>query len=304
MRNFLRCLLVAVLAIAIQSNPAYSSSTEAKRTLVKFQEYLAKAERDYRNTYTKAKSDFDSTLSSKESLIRKAQQDFLNSNQVRVLKLGDNRNYWGSFNCPITRPNCIYVDKGPKFEVGEITSIKGTIADKVANLDEIELILNLGLIELLTPKEYLSATKIIREETLAIATLRKEFQNDSLLIQQEYEQALLVEPAILAIKRAGKSPGNFQKAFVTALRFEYNRARLDEIARLPFRYIDSLKALDSAVKVTKLSEDADDVAASYSLAGAARINKICGKTFITESKFRELFSEISNVYRDLTGKRL
>lgn len=296
--------MVITLAMTIPSAPSYASSQEAKKTLVKFQNYLANAQGRYESTYIKIKSNYDSTLAIKESLIRKAKQDFLASNQIRVLALGDNRNYWGNFNCPLTRPNCKYVDKGEKFEVGEVTTIKEVVADQVPYLDGIDVILKLGLIELLNPIEYQAATRVIRDETVAISELQVRYKSDILTNEQSYQKALRVKPAILALKRAIKSPGNFQNTFVTALKFEFNRKSLDELASLPFRYINSLKALDSAIEVTRFSQEADAVAARYSYVKALRINKSCGNTFIKDDEYKVMFDEIKSVYFKITGKRL
>jgi hypothetical protein len=303
MKILFRSMLASVLVFTLPLSGA-EAATSPKKALSAFRGYLSDAERTYTSGMAKAKSEYDAALSIKQSNITQAKKDFRQYNQVRVLKLGDNRNYWGNFNCPTTRPDCIYVDKGPKFEVGEVTTIKDVIADGVPWLDEIDLIIGLGLIELQSPTEYRRAATIIKSETLAIDTLNRNYTSTKMSLQRAYEEALVVEPAILAIKRASKSPKDFDRAFVTALKFEYNLQGLDELANLPFRYINSLKALDSAVKVTKLSQDADEVAARYTMAGATKINKICGKTFISDTKFVNMFNQIADLYVKLLGKRI
>lgn len=284
--------------------PTMAASASPKRVIAHFQTYLNKAEATYKADYQKAKSQYESTLSSKEIAITQAKKDYVRFGQVRVVKLGDNRNYWGSFNCPTARPNCIYVDKGEKFEVGEVTSIKEAIANDLANLDLIDIIVNLGLVELINPSELQKAARIIREETYAVQLLKKKYDLDIKTIEGKYEKQVLVEPAVLAAKRASKNASDFHKAFITALKFEHNKQRLDELARLPFRYIDSFKALDSAIKVTRLSEQADRVDSSYSYSGAKKINSICGKTFIAEAEFMEMFLAVSEVYKQVSGRKL
>jgi hypothetical protein len=296
---------VVVFALSsLISIPSYAAKVSGKQVLVYFQNYLTKAESEYNSNTAKVKQQLEIAIETSEKKIRQAKQDFLRSNQIKVIKLGDNRNYWGSFNCPMTRPDCIYVDKGPKFEVGEVTTIKEVVSSKTEYLNEIDLIVSLGLIELLTPTEFQLASKTIREQTAAMAASQSKFKADMLSIESKFEEANKVQPAILAIKRALKTPNSFEAAFVTALKFEYNREKLDELARLPFRYIDSLKTLDSAIKVTRISEDADTVASRYSYTGARKINTICGKTFITEIEFKEMYGKIASLYREATGSKL
>jgi hypothetical protein len=188
--------------------------------------------------------------------------------------------------------------------VGELTTIKDAVAENIPSIDEIELIVSLGLIELQTPTDYRRATATIKSETLAIDTLNKNYASTRLALESAYENAMVVEPAILALKRASKNPKDFEKAFITALKFEYNVQGLDELANLPFRYINSLKALDSAVKVTKLSQEADSIASNYTMAAAMKINKICGSTFTSDAKFKTMFSQVASLYQQFVGKKI
>jgi hypothetical protein len=297
---------VGPLFLLIACLPTYpvNAATSPNKALSAFSNYLKKAEMAYSTGMATAKSDYEKTLAIKQSAISLAKSDFKQFNRVKVLKLGDNRNYWGSFNCPASRPECIYVDKGPKFEVGELTTIKDAVAENIPSIDEIELIVSLGLIELQTPTDYRRATATIKSETLAIDTLNKNYASTRLALESAYENAMVVEPAILALKRASKNPKDFEKAFITALKFEYNVQGLDELANLPFRYINSLKALDSAVKVTKLSQEADSVASNYTMAAAMKINKICGSTFTSDAKFKTMFSQVASLYQQFVGKKI
>jgi hypothetical protein len=297
-------LLLSISLVATVSITPAHAVTSPNKALAAFNGYLKDAKDKYASGMAKAKSDYENALSAKQALIASAKNDFKQFNRIKVLKLGENRNYWGSFNCPSNRPDCIYVDKGPKFEVGEVTTIKDVVAESIPPLDEIEIIIGLGLIELQTPTEYRRAAATIKSETLAIEVLKKNYAATRAALESDYEKALVVEPAILAIKRASKNPKDFDKAFVTALKFEYNVQGLDELANMPFRYIDSFKALDSAVKVTKLSQDADMVADRYTMSGAQRINRICGNTFLSDPEFRNMYASISSLYKQLLGKKL
>jgi hypothetical protein len=302
--KYLARIIICALLVTFFPPPISQAATSPTKVLNAFSSYLKKAELTHTTGMATAKSNYEKTLTMKQAVIASAKNDFKQFNRVKVLKLGDNRNYWGSFNCPASRPDCIYVDKGPKFEVGEFTTIKDAIAEKTDWLDEIELIVSLGLIELQSPNEYRRATSAIKNETLAIENLNRNYASTKQALEESYESALVVEPAILALKRASKNSKDFENAFVTALKFDYNVQGLDELANLPFRYINSLKALDSAVKVTKLSQEADSVASSYTMASASKINKICGNTFTKDAKFREMFSQVASLYEQFVGEKL
>lgn len=297
-------LLITSFVSSLIFVPLVNATAPANKVLKGFQSFLKDAEVNYENSLSNLTSSYKANIAVREALILAAKKDFLSFNKIKVVRLGDNRNYWGNFNCPSTRPSCIDVDKGPKFEVGEITSMKDVIAENPAYLDEIDLIVRIGLIELQNPMEYQKASNTIRTEVKAVALATAKYNSDKLMLDNSYAEVKKVEPAILAAKRAAKNLKEFDKAFVIALEFEYNKERLDELASLPFRYINSLKALDSAVKVTKLSNSADLVAERYTMSGALSINRTCGTTFIREPEFKERFSRIAKVYLDITGKTI
>ena len=102
------------------------------------------------------------------------------------------------------------------------------------------------------------------------------------------------------VSKNNKNSSLFEKAFVAAYKFEYNRIRLDELASQPWTYITNLKSLNSAVAVTKMSEEADLVGDKYSYNGALRINSGCGNVFISEPEFTEPFSVIASIYKKAT----
>jgi hypothetical protein len=304
MKKLFVVVITAIIFSSLIATPSSSASTTPQKVLVYFQNYLSKADSSYKNNLAILDKQFTSVITAKEYAIFSAKQEFLKYNQVRVLKIGDNRNYWGSFDCPVNRPTCKDVDKGEKFEVGEVTTIKKAITDSVPLIEEIDLIIRLGLIELINPREYQAASKLIREETAAIIASKAKYRLDNAAIEDTYAEAIKVKPAITAIKRASKNPSIFKKAFVTAMKFKYNQAALDGLARRSFGFIDNLKALDTAIEVTRLSQDADVVASRYTYAGAVKINKICGKTFISDIEFMEMFKKVAEVYQQATGKKL
>ncbi len=304
MKKLFVVLLTVVIFGSITAIPTNSAPTTPQNVLVFFQNYLSKAESSYKNNLAILDKQFTSVITAKEYAIFLAKQEFSKYNQIRVLKIGDNRNYWGNFDCPVNRPACKDVDKGEKFEVGEVTTIKKAIADSVPSIEEIDLIVRLGLVELINPREYQATSKLIREETAAIIVSKAKYRLDSTAIEDIYAKAISVKPAITAIKRASKNPSIFQEAFVTAMKFKYNQVALDGLARRSFGFIDNLKALDTAIEVTRLSQDADVVASRYTYAGAVKINRICGKTFISDIEFMEMFKRVAEVYQQATGKKL
>lgn len=306
----MRKLKLPLIAISLLVNTIFfhveatQASSSPQATLRFFQDYLDSAKSDYINQMNKLRLNFELSVEAKEKNISQAKAIWNQNNKIKVIKLGDNRNYWGNFNCPSERPACIDIDKGPKFQVGEITSIKEIVVSEVSYLREIDLILSLGLIELLNPVNYQQSAQIIVNETISISNLKKQYSTEKMNLEGIYREELKVTPAVKALKRALRTRGNFDKAFVTALKFEYNQKRLDELANLPFSTIDSLKSFDSALSVTRLSLDADSVARKYSYNEANRINRSCGNIFIKEFKFKDMFSKVSEVYLDATGRNL
>lgn len=292
-------LITAVLLLSSYTNVAYGASKSQKVTSA-FENYLDSVNSTYDAEMTSAANLYQPQIKSTQTKISDAKVRFLASNQVKVLKLGDNRNYWGNFDCPATRPACIDVDKGPRFQVGEVTTIKSLIADKTEYLEEIDIILNLGLIEITNLSTYQEASKTIRSETLNLNSLNLQYKSSQNSITSKRDTGLNVEIALLAADRAAKSPSSYDKAFVAALKFEQNRVKLNELASTPWRYINSYKALSSALSVTRLSDQADTVAENYSYSRALSINSSCGTTFTNDSSFKSLFGLIATIYKQTT----
>jgi hypothetical protein len=292
-------VLTALVLLVPYSTSAYGAS-KSQKVSDAFESYLESVDTTYDAEMLSAANLYQPRINSAQTKISDAKLKFLSSNQVRVVKLGDNRNYWGNFDCPTTRPACIDVDKGPRFQVGEVTTIKNLIADKTEYLEEIDIILNLGLIEITNLSTYQEASKTIRSETLNLNSLNLQYKSSQNSITSKRDNGLNVEIALLAAQRAAKSPSSYDKAFVAALKFEQNRVKLNELASTPWRYINSYKALSSAVSVTRLSDQADIVAENYSYSRALGINSSCGTTFTNDSSFKSLFDLIATIYKQAT----
>lgn len=294
------CVVFTALILSVfYSTSAYGASKSQKVTDA-FESYLERVNIIYDAEILSAGNLYQPQIKSAQTKISDAKLKFLSSSQVKVVKLGDNRNYWGNFDCPATRPACIDVDKGPKFQVGEVTTIKSLIADKTEYLEEIEIILNLGLIEIINLSTYQEASKTIRSETLNLNSLNLQYKSSQNSITSKRDTGLNVEIALLAAQRAAKSPSNYDKAFVAALKFEQNRVKLNELASTPWRYINSYKALSSALSVTRFSDQADTIADNYSYSRALSINSSCGTTFTNDSSFKSLFGLIATIYKQAT----
>ena len=350
-----------ILCLTVQIPPNANAATKPDLVLKGFQSYVAIAKSTLTSVALKynsdiaaidaiqaasvqvAKSTFEKEILAAKTLyepqinnaiqaIKDAQAKLLTVTQVKVLKQGSDRNNWGYLNCSTIRPDCIYVDKGPLFVIGEVTTLK-TFAGNPSEFDYlrgIQIMIDDGLIELLNAVGYQKAVNILRTETekkkilsaqwpsadtaaakkqgIAIEEARKIASGPWLALMQNYELDKLSfanqidagNSAIRAAKRASKSPSVFDKAFLTALKFEHNRVRLDDLASQPWTNITNLKSLNSAVAVTKMSEEADLVGDKYSYNAASRINSGCGNVFISEQEFTQQFSLIASFYKKVT----
>jgi hypothetical protein len=290
-------LIIAIFALTVPNTIGAYGASKSQLVSAAFETYINRVNLTYEEEMTAAINLYQPQITSTENKIKEAKSKFLISNQVKVVKLGENRNYWGNFNCPTSRPDCIDVDKGPKFQVGEVTTIKSLIADKSEYLDEMEIIFGLGLVELSNPTTYNEASKTIRTEYANLITLNEQYKSAKNLITYKKDSGLEIEIALLAAERAAKTPSIYDKAFVAALKFEQNRIKLNNLASTPWRYLQNYKALSSAIKVTRLSDQADAVADNYSYSRAMSINTSCGTAFTNDSNFKSLFAEIAKTYK-------
>jgi hypothetical protein len=291
---------ITLIFIVANSSSAYSA-TKPRLVADAFENYLESIDSTYNAEMLNASSLYQPQVDLVTQKIKDAKSKFLASNQVKVVKLGDFRNYWGNFDCPTTRPACIDIDKGPRFQVGEVTTIKSLIADKNEYLDEIDIILGLGLIEITNLTSYQEASKSIRTETVNLSSLTLKYKTvQNTIALKKYTTGIAAESGLLAAQRAAKSPSNYDKAFVVALKFEQNRIKLSELASTNWKYINNYKALSSAISVTRLSNQADIVGENYSYSRASSINSSCGTAFTGESGFKSMFNLAASVYKQAT----
>jgi hypothetical protein len=295
------CVAFTVLVLSFSYSTSAYGASKSQKVIEAFENYSENIDSIYYAELLSASNLYQPQIDLVNKKIKDAKLRFSASNQVKVLKLGDNRNYWGNFDCPTTRPDCIYVDKGPLFQVGEVTSIKSLIADKNEYLDEIDIILGLGLIEIINLPTYQEASKTIRLETVNLNTITQQYKGIQNTIElKKYTTGIAAEIGLLAAQRAAKSPSNYDKAFVVALKFEQNRLKLNELASTNWKYINNYKALSSAISVARLSNQADSVSDNYSYNRAASINSSCGTAFTAESGFKSSVNLVASVYKMAT----
>lgn len=296
------------LVMILSSSSSAVATTKSTLLVNAFNKYISDGESQYQSLISGNDELYKPKIALSEDKIREAQTQIAKVGQVKVLKLGEFRGYWGNFKCPDVRPECKDVDKGEKFIVGELISPKDFIFTEIKYLAEIEIMRKLGLIELLKASDFNKHYLTIDAETTNLLSLWASFRSAAMSAEDfkdsidEKKDAIRI--AKISAKRAGNNVSSFDKAFVTALKFEYNKIGLDGLASAPWTYIDSLKSLRSAVEVTKLSEKADSVGDAYSFNAATNINKICGTTFTNEFKFRSDFPVISGIYRKVTKVNL
>ena len=295
------CVVFAVLMLSGSCSTSAYGASKSQKVIDAFENYSESVDSTYYAELLSASNVYQPQIDLSNKKIKDAKLRFLASNQVKVLKLGDNRNYWGNFDCPTTRPSCIYVDKGPLFQVGEVTNIKSLIADKNEYLDEIDIILGLGLIEIINLPTYQEASKTIRSETINLNTITQQYKGvQNTISLKKYTTEIAAEMGLLAAQRAAKSPSNYDKAFVVALKFEQNRLKLNELASTNWKYINNYKALSSTISVTRISNQADSVSENYSYSRAVSINSSCGSAFTGESGFKSSFNLVASVYKMAT----
>ena len=165
--------------------------------------------------------------------------------------------------------------------VAEFDSTRLSIKSETANLNS------------LTATYSNAKAAVMGKHENALAVIKSATSNALTIENNRYEQALAAlelqqlqaETFVLAAKRASKDYKTFDKAFSTALAFEYNRSRLTEIVDLPWTAFTSLRSLSSVSKVLALADFADEVAAKYTMTNALKLNKSVGNTFTKEQTF-------------------
>ena len=312
------------------------------KTIVKYNSDVAVINATYTASVVNIKSTYDKEVLTAKNLyqpqintltqaIKDAQAKLLTVNQVKVLKLGTFRNYWGNLDCPTARPQCQSLDdKGNLFQVGETTRLKSIMGERADYLYSIQLMIDLGLIEMLNAVEYQKAASTIRFEPDKIKSLTTQWdlanaaaaskQNtaldvarltasgplSSLMDTYESDKTLYENQisagnlAVRAAKRASKNPSLFDKAFVTAYKFEYNVKGLDDIANLPFSSMNTLRSVLSQYAIIELADQAIGVNAVYSYSAAEKINKSVGNVFTSDEEFQSRAKLVATQYKKLT----
>jgi hypothetical protein len=356
-----RLTLVGLIVTSlILSGTSAGAATKPELVLKGFQSYVASAKSTlssnktkydasvaainatYSNSVTIAKSNFDKEILSAKNLydpqienskkiIKDAQAKLLTVNQVKVLKLGTFRSYWGNLDCPTTRPQCVSLDdKGNLFQVGEVTRLKAVMGERADYLYEIQLMIDLGLIEILNSVEYQKAALLIRfepdkiktfttqwdaanaaastKQSAALELARLAASGPLMSLMESYEsnkeslenQVAAGNLAIRAAKRASKNPSIFDKAFVAAYKFDYNAKGLDDVANLSFSSLNTLRSFLSQFAIIELADKAAAVDASYSYMAAEKINKSVGNVFTSDEEFQTPAKLVASQYRKLT----
>jgi hypothetical protein len=138
-----------------------------------------------------------------------------------------------------------------------------------------------------------------RDSLLADISETYQYKKDALEIQ-----ASIAEDAVAAAKRASKNPEIFDKAFTVAYKFEYNRRMLSELADTEWSGTWTYRTINSLVKIARLADTADSIAAKYSYKNALAFNSSIGIGFTGEPEFRATLKVVVAKYQKATGTRI
>jgi len=156
-----------------------------------------------------------------------------------------------------------------------------TIKNETDNLSSLNTMYSKARTDIAT--KYESAAALIKSATdKALADEDTRYQN---LVADLEAKAVQVQSFVLASERAAINYKTFNKAFTTALQFEFNRVQLDEIANLPWSAFTSNRNLSSMLKVVALSDLANSIAENYSYAQAVKLNASVSTTFTKAPTF-------------------
>lgn len=164
----------------------------------------------------------------------------------------------------------------------------------------------------LTLKNGNARTAALAKKNSAIDTANSIRSSKVSELDQEYESAksaieaqqTAAEVALLAAKRASKDPSNFDKAFVVAYKFEYNRKMVDQIADEAWTGEWTFRTIDSILKVNKLAVYGDGIASKYSYSAANAFNSSVGNAFTNEPDFRAALKVLTTIYKKTTNTTL
>ena len=355
--------LLLVLGISLSLTPNAQAATNPKAVTAAFTKVLSATDNSLEALEQKYESDIDALdaalanskiaasgtydqeiqaasnlyapqISASSQKITDARAKFVSVSGVKVLALGTNRNYWGYLNCPPTRLACIDVDKGEKFNIGEVTTLKAISATQTDYLLEIDTIIGLGLIELTNRAEYLAVTSILKNEPINLAKISAEYAAAQAVAKNKRDRAIQAATslresalsdvndayetikaqleaqetaanlALLAAKRASKDAANFDSAFVVAYKFEYNRQMVNEIADAAWTGDWTYRTIDSIIKVNRLAVTGDSIASRYSKSSASAFNSAVGNAFTNEPEFRAALKVLTATYKKTTNTTL
>ena len=318
-----RSIFLLTLCLSVSVAAPAQAATKATVLTKAFQKYLTDGELNYSQAMASAKNLYEPQILATQSALLTAQAQYLTVNQVTILKnsvQGQQANALGydALNCPATHLDCYdQTYKNRVFRAGEVTTTFDFLngKDSFANaysgpqnlgiLQSIDLQVQAGNLALNNASGFIAVENTIRTQYQNLLTLNQQYNSARASAASDRDYVLSFRPAIdsaiLSAKRASTNSSVFDKAFVTSIKFEYNAKRLDELARDPWYYITSLKALSDAVSVTKSSLQADAVSARYSNTAAANINSIYGNLFLKEWAFTNSFKIISGIYKSVTG---
>jgi len=142
--------------------------------------------------------------------------------------------------------------------------------------------------------KYESSIALIKAATdKALADEDTRYQN---LVADLQAKAAQSQSFVLASERAAINYKTFDKAFTTALQFEYNRVQLDEIANLPWAAFTTNRNLSSMMKVVALSDLANSIADNYSYAQAIKLNASVSTTFTKAPTFSTSLKSAKTYY--------
>lgn len=320
MRRRVVGLFVLFLAFSFLA-PANSANRTTLLTKA-FQKYLIDAEASHTSALAQAKKLYEPQISSAQIALSTAVAQFKNVSEATVLispppSDTELRNYISVLKCPVNSDCKMPGTPTGGYSVGAKTSILDFIGGEQAFatssaaqmnlgiLQTVDLGLSHGLFKLSSPNEYAQVATSIRtqyQNLVSLSTLYSKAQSDAdLAFQESQNMESTIKSAILSAKRAASSPSSFDKSFITSFKFEYNAKRLDELAREPWTYISSLKALQDAVSVTKQSTLADSISSSYSFSSASKFNSTYGNLFLSEDQYRSAFGIINSIYKSTTG---
>ena len=145
-----------------------------------------------------------------------------------------------------------------------------------------------------------------RDRAVATATsIRSDALEDLDSAQEAAKDALAAQETaaslgLLASKRAKKDPNSFDKAFAVAYKFEYNRQMVNEIADASWSGEWTFRTIDSIIKVSRLANTGDAIAAKYSTRSGSAFNSVVGNAFTNEPDFRASLKVLVKIYQKTT----